>query len=173
MKETFKHPPTLGSTKPFEEFDPSNPDHYPDGVGVYIYGLRLDIEGLGKKFVPLCVGETSTLKKRLFNEHYNSLKTNGNNGKEIFNWYDAKNLKKVQSVYTDMKNYKESKVQHNSRLDNLIWYNHPTFFDLKLSLNIPNNSRYISGAGQMASVVFCGDLDRIYIVNGNILKHLS
>jgi hypothetical protein len=37
-------------------------------------------------------------------------------------------------------------------------------------LNIPNNSRYISGAGQMASVGFCGDLDRIYIVNANHFK---
>ncbi len=42
MNVTFHHPPTK-TANPFRDFDPTNRAHYPDGTGVYIYGLRLNI----------------------------------------------------------------------------------------------------------------------------------
>ena len=70
----LKQPPVFDSTgklsqNPFVDFDPKNPNHYPKGAGVYIYGIRVVIEG-EMKFVPICVGETVNLRIRLFEDHF-------------------------------------------------------------------------------------------------------
>jgi hypothetical protein len=57
------------SKNPFIDFNPSNPNHYPQGAGVYISGIRVVIDG-EINFVPICVGETKDLKKRLFEDHF-------------------------------------------------------------------------------------------------------
>jgi len=70
----LKHPPVLDSKgslsqNPFVDFDPKNLNHYPKGPGVYIYGIRVVIEG-EMKFVPICIGETLNLRNRLFKDHF-------------------------------------------------------------------------------------------------------
>lgn len=68
MKVKFNHPPT-GTSNPFWDFDPTNQRHYPQKTkGVYIYGLRLIVNG-EYKFVPIVVGE-GDLFKRLYKDHY-------------------------------------------------------------------------------------------------------
>ncbi len=164
MKITFQNPPVTGSNDPFLDFQPNNPNHYPKGPGIYIYGLRLNISinnGFSKVFAPIAVGETTDLKKRLLNEHYNSLITNGNNKKELFSWDIANNVSSLIDIYTDMQNYKQSNVCHNATLNSLIWYNHPDFFNIRLRLCKPTDSNYISGSGQLKSIKMNGDLDLI------------
>ena len=166
MRVTFKHPPVAGSTDPFKDFNPADRTHYPTGEGVYIYGLRLEVDG-EKKFVPLCVGE-GNLGDRLW-KHYYTLKSTGNNGKELFNWGDVHTLKDVRDVYEDMENYIESNTIHNSTLEKLIWYNNADFFNIRLGLPHSNRSMYgineFEGLprtnGHQTSIGIGGDLETI------------
>ncbi len=64
MRVVFHHPPT-NSQNPFNDFVPSNIDHYPNCSGIYIYGLKLVVDGV-KKFVPMYVGISDNLQKRLY-----------------------------------------------------------------------------------------------------------
>ena len=105
MTVTFKHPPVptlenpdVLSLDPFNEFNPANELHYPTKAGVYIYGLRVEVEGQGRKFVPLCVGEAGDLRERLFKDHYCTLKTNGNNHKELFYLENRMTLEEIINV---------------------------------------------------------------------------
>jgi hypothetical protein len=69
MKVIFNHPP-IGKNNPLWYFDPANAAHYPNPNtnGVYIYGLRLMVNG-EYKFVPTVVGEGNLLS-RLYKDHY-------------------------------------------------------------------------------------------------------
>lgn len=169
----FQHP-----SNGFKTFDPSNDAHYANlnASGVYIYGIRIEFKfnnTLNRKFLPLCVGETSNLKKRLFNDHYQQLKTGGNSKKEVFNWGRITNYKDIVDNYIDMKNYQQSKAFHNSNLENLIWYNNPNFFNNKLGIKTPNGSIYKSNTGIMKSISNNTDLDIIFINNNRLLSALK
>lgn len=172
MNIQFQHP-----SNGFINFNPSDVNHYSNLnlPGVYIYGLRLEfiINGkLKRKFVPMAVGETDNLKRRLFSEHYSLLSTNGNSSKEIFNWASIRCLNDLIEVYTDMSNYKQSKTAHNSTLKNLIWYNDSVFFDNKLNLSL-YKSKYISGTGVLKSIGQNGDLDSIFYNNIRLYEALK
>ncbi len=161
----------------FTNFNPADVNHYSNLnlPGIYIYGLRLEIIINGKmerKFVPMAVGETDNLKRRLFSEHYSLLSTNGNSPKEIFNWASIHCLNDLIDVYTDMSNYKQSKTAHNSTLKNLVWYNDSLFFDNKLNLSL-YESKYISGTGVLKSIGQNGDLDSIFFNNNRLYGALK
>lgn len=167
MTIQFKHP-----MNGFRGFNPSDVKHYSNLnlPGIYIYGLRLEltINGkLEKKFVPIAVGETNNLKRRLFDEHYTSLCTNGNSSKEIFNWASVRDVNDLNNICLDMKNYIQSNAKHNSNLPNLIWYNNSSFFDIKLNLT-RYKSKYNSGSGVLKSIGINGDLDSIYFYNDKL-----
>jgi hypothetical protein len=154
MTVQFQHP-----LNGFTGFDPSNENHYNNLTnvpGIYIYGLRLEFKNnntIDRKFLPIYVGETNNLKKRLFDDHYQHLKTGGCSNKEIFNWSRVNNFIDIVDIYKDMKNYQQSHTSHNATLENLIWYNNHDFFDKKLSLNLPNGSAYKSDTGVMMSIL--------------------
>ncbi|RAR73758.1 hypothetical protein [Flavobacterium aciduliphilum] len=172
MTIQFQHP-----SNGFINFNPSDVNHYSNLnlPGVYIYGLRLEFiinRKLERKFVPMAVGETDNLKRRLFFEHYSLLSTNGNSSKEIFNWASIRSLNDLMEVYTDMSNYKQSKTAHNSTLKNLIWYNDSVFFDNKLNLSL-YKSKYISGTGVLKSIGQNGDLDSIFLNNIRLYEALK
>lgn len=44
MTIKYNHPPVIGGN-PFENFNPSDISHYPNGPGIYIYGFRKFIDG--------------------------------------------------------------------------------------------------------------------------------
>lgn len=124
MIVTFHHPPAKDaagrqSPNPFRDFNPNDPTHYPDGTGVYIYGLRLNIVNTNIgiklyeknevpidhenwKFVPLYTGiahapnTMGSLRRRLQIDHYNKERTDGNSEKEMFDFsllqFDIANL---------------------------------------------------------------------------------
>lgn len=144
MTIQFQHPPV---TNPFINFDPSNDDHYPEGAGVYIYGLRLNVDDDDeKKFVPLCVGESSNLNIRLFNDHYNTLKVGGNNHKELFYLKPKTSISDVRLLYADLLRYdrflfarnKHTLIKTIAAIDSLIWYQFRDFFHHKLNVASPN-----------------------------------
>lgn len=168
----FQHP-----SNGFTNFNPSDVNHYSNVnlPGIYIYGLRLEFIINGEmelKFVPMAVGETDNLKRRLFSEHYSLLSTNGNSLKEIFNWASIRSFNDLIDVYTDMSNYKQSKTAHNSTLKNLIWYNDSEFYDNKLNLSL-YKSKYISGTGVLKSIGQNGDLDSIFLNNNRLYEVLK
>ena len=108
MTIKFNHPPLTGTTDPFNDFKPNESTHYPTGKGLYIYGLRLKIDGVdGKKFVPLVVGITyeQPLKKRLF-EHYSKNSTGGASVQAKFNFSIEKyRCQQLKELYEDMEKY--------------------------------------------------------------------
>lgn len=172
MKIQFQHP-----SNGFANFNPSDDSHYSNLnlPGIYIYGLRLEFIINGKterKFVPMAVGETDNLKRRLFSEHYSLLNTNGNSLKEIFNWSSVRSLNDLKDVYSDMSNYKQSKTLHNSTLKNLIWYNDSEFYDNKFKLSL-HKSKYVSGTGVLKSIGQNGDLDSIFLNNNRLYQALK
>lgn len=139
MKVVFKHPPT-GTKNPLRHFDPSNPNHYPKKgtYGVYIYGLRLKINGV-LKFIPIVVGE-GDLFVRLFNDHYNKkfaiplLNILGRSGKKSKDakelWDFAKThytLPELSRIYADMKKY-DSQIGKRGKLSKIVHLNHLIFF---------------------------------------------
>jgi hypothetical protein len=113
MEVTFKHPPVKDaalnlSLDPFKDFDPSNKYHYPDELGIYIYGLKLLVND-EVKFIPLYVGITKTrnLIIRLYNEHY---LLNGAQGKgekkELWDFSANRfSLKDIYFKYAEMHHY--------------------------------------------------------------------
>ena len=162
--------------KGFKAFDPSNVVHYANLniPGIYIYGLRLDIEKV-KKFVPQYVGISEDLGKRLL-EHYNqeSNSTNGNSKKEIFDF--SKTNHSVQDIierYSDMliydlvtnSNLKTKQRPIISYLQNLIWFQDLTFYNAKLGIcNCPCNI-YKNDSNHADSIKQNGFLDQLHSIN--------
>ncbi|MFM7016614.1 MAG: hypothetical protein ACKOX3_09830, partial [Bacteroidota bacterium] len=158
MKITFHHPPALDkngkiSSNPFNDFDPANKQHYPIAKGIYIYGLKLKVNGIDK-FVPFYVGITgiganATLSLRLI-DHYNKNRSGGNGKKELWDFSKGNySIKDIYSRYSEMNHYdyftsKVIKVRKSfssydfiselQYLRHLIYYQNCNFFQLKTSL---------------------------------------
>jgi hypothetical protein len=118
MSIIFHHPPTR-TVNPLTDFEPWNPLHYPGNIeaGLYIYGIRAKVHGK-LKFIPLVVGESMDLRKRLFEDHYNgkyvkafeNLIYGGNRPiserKEIWNFSKCRyDLPELRLIYGDMAVY--------------------------------------------------------------------
>jgi hypothetical protein len=145
MTIQFQHP-----LNGFTGFDPNIEDHYKNLInvsGIYIYGLRLNItEKKDKKFVPLYVGIANDLKKRLFNDHYNHLKSNGSGNKDLWD-FSANSFSEsdLYEKYADMcrydfiNNYLSKKRNRTSfnymnelcYLDSLLFFQNLNFFNAK------------------------------------------
>ena len=122
MRVVFNHPPT-GSANPFNDFRPTNPTHYPNSSGIYIYGLKLNIKighDIINKFVPIYIGTAKNLRDRLFvgsketkghfkeESYYPSLKGWSKSLKEIFDFsFDTFSLDDIKARYKDMLEYDE------------------------------------------------------------------
>ena len=149
----FHHPPVPNSTNPFNNFDPSNPKHYPTGPGIYIYGLRLEIEINGKtkkKFVPIYVGETDNLERRLSNEHYKKI-AKGNGNKELWDFsLPIFSPYYIYCLYSDMlyydihNNIKSGKgkikeppehIKKLSQINKVIYFQNSNYFRQKFGLD--------------------------------------
>ncbi len=158
MTVTFHHPPVPHSTNPFVDFNPTNPAHYPDGNGVYIYGLRLNIKegeeqlngNLYKtkklienekdwKFVPLYTGiayaKEFSLRNRLYKEHYIESGTGGKSKKEMFDFsLDEFTYGDIISRYSDMGYYdlflkeRASKLNKYGKLEKINKIRHLIWF---------------------------------------------
>jgi hypothetical protein len=151
MKIIFQHPPT-GTKDPFKDFEPWNPRHYPEGGGVYIYGLRTIVNGV-LKFIPLVVGQSDDLQNRLHKDHYmgkfaNPLAIILGNGslhsgdpKEIWDFSNSfLTIPELVKIYKDIDSYdntlgKKNKVAHVALLKNLIFFQDCNFFHLKHAVN--------------------------------------
>jgi hypothetical protein len=143
----FKHPLTNNS---LVNFDPSNKNHYPQKgeKGVYIYGLRLKIDG-ELKFIPIVVGESDDLHRRLFTEHYKEKFDNplsillgipsnaSGDAKEIWD-FSKRNyqLNELIAIYNDLSYYDSQLYSRNkclnvATLSHLIFFQNSDFFHLK------------------------------------------
>lgn len=175
MTITFQHPPRPAN--PLVHFDPSDITQYPDGPGVYIYGIRAKVGG-NLKFIPLYVGKSETkLGERIF-QHYYQGRMPGNSCKEIFDLANLKTLKDVQNLYISMREYDSGRGKTLKRIRNkeLIWFNDKDFFNTyfsdKTSRTI-STSQYISGSGHLASLYpSCGDLD-LMSLDKSISNHVK
>lgn len=156
---TFNNPPT-NCHNPLVNFNPTNKHHYPVGAGVYVYGLRLIVDGK-LQFVPLYVGIAKDLKKRI-RQHYNEEKTDGNSKWYVFNYSKIASNSDVSNLYHDMEKADTYRGLNNNRFTNsLIWFNNPAFFDWKLSL-ATGTSTYKPHSGVLSSIKdIVGDLDGI------------
>jgi hypothetical protein len=156
MKIKFNHPIANGNN-PLEVFNPKDISQYPEGVGVYCYGLRKKIDGR-KVFIPLYVGISENLKDRLL-QHYKEEKSNGNSKWYVFHYSGLKSSNDVTDLYNDMMIADSKKGINNCRYsEKLIWFNHESFFNHKLNVSC---SQYKSNSGVRSSIKENGDLDLI------------
>jgi hypothetical protein len=157
MIVTFNHPPT-GTVNPFQDFTPGNIQHYPEEPGVYVFGLKIPIQG-ANKFIPLYVGIAKSLRKRLW-QHYREERTGGNSKWYVFDYANVKNVQDVIELYKSMSITDSYKRLNNQRFSTmLIWFNNAFFFDHILKLK--RISTYLSNSGVLASILNNGDLDQI------------
>jgi len=156
------------SNNPFIDFDPKNPDHYPKGAGVYIYGIKVKVDNQ-LKFVPVCVGESCDLRNRLFKDHYQGkfVKNyqniiNGTNKrisekKELWNFsLTQMTILQVTHLYDDTRIYDIMSGEINktsnqflarlTKLKNLIYFQNDNFFNIKHSLIFQLNHSNISAS---------------------------
>lgn len=138
MTITF-HPPT-GTKDPFNDFDPKDKTQYPEGAGIYIYGIRSKVDNV-RKFIPIVVGESADLRKRLYEGHYNGkfFKPHeilvGNNAlrsgdpKELWD-FSTLNLSRqnVQDLYNDTAQYNLIPNNAGLRVINVAGLQHLIFF---------------------------------------------
>jgi hypothetical protein len=143
MNIQFQHP-----SNGFTNFNPSDVNNYSNLnlPGIYIYGLRQTIKGIrGKTFIPLYVGITENLKKRLYNDHFLQESWPGKKSslKEIFDFSNkVYSLKDIADRYRDMLIYdlvtncggKQRPII--SYLKHLVWFQDLTFFNQKIGANI-------------------------------------
>ncbi len=169
----LKHPTVIFpngnvSNNPFLDFDPNNPNHYPKVAGVYIYGIKIKVDN-ELKFVPICVGESLNLRKRLFNDHYQEkfVKNyqniiNGTNQsikekKELWNFSLAQmTILQVAHLYCDMRIYNIMRNERNrtskqflarlNELKNLIYFQNENFFNIKYGLIFQSNQSNLSAS---------------------------
>lgn len=153
MKITFHHPPT-NTANPLKDFEPWNHTHYPDpkALGLYIYGIRLRVDGV-LKFVPLVVGE-GQLRKRLYVDHFAGKFANplqillGNHSiksgdpKELWNFskneYSTSDIVRVYSetsIYDSPSPRATSKVALAATLQQLIFFQNADFFHLRHNID--------------------------------------
>jgi hypothetical protein len=169
----LQHPPVINSSgivskNPFNEFDPNNSMHYPIGSGVYIYGIKVEIDG-EIKFVPICVGESENLKDRLridhfigkFQKNYSNLfstkQKNISEKKEL--WDFSKNqlsILDIAKIYCDMRLYILMNSDSNrttleymlrlNQLKSLIYFQNNNYFNAKYGKHHENPHQNISAS---------------------------
>ena len=140
MQVVFQHPPT-GTSNPFNNFVPSNTNHYPNCSGIYIYGLRL-VVGRVKKFVPLYVGIGGNIFNRLYTHHYLLSKTSGKSKKELFDFSLPNfHLNDVRDRYSEMLIYdvatnRRYRIQQPLvfNLPHLVYFQSSCIYNYKFSL---------------------------------------
>ncbi|MFM7016086.1 MAG: hypothetical protein ACKOX3_07150 [Bacteroidota bacterium] len=158
MKITFHHPPALDkhgnkSNNPFNDFVPANKQHYPTTKGIYIYGLKLKVNGIDK-FVPFYVGisygKDSTLLKRLYTDHYTKNKTGGKGKKELWDFTNPSSTKQLSNIYSELfyydyiNNYRnvvgkntkqfrrsEAYIKELLNFNYLLYFNNKNYFEMK------------------------------------------
>lgn len=192
MNVTFHHPPALNaagalSANPFVDFDPINPAHYPNGTGLYIYGLRLNIEGEEEqlrpasykpnlkishenkdqwKFVPLYTGiaHQNNLSQRL-STHYVQERANGISKVAMFDFsLDKFNYGDIISRYADMGYYDlflgtQNKLESINKIRHLVWFQNLVFYWKRFGV-IPNFPVIIPiNANQFESIRPGGSID--------------
>jgi len=193
MRVVFKHPPT-GTANQFVDFDPTNVAHYPPvGMkGIYIYGIKVEIEGIGNKFVPMYVG-IGNLRTRL-QYHYNQNGTIENSKKELFHIRHKMSINEIEMLYKDMNYYnnfenvngKNIYIRLLANIKSLIWYRFRPFFKHKTGITSTHFNAPIFGivdiekgiltnnvSGHNTSVMGGGDFDLLPLQNTNIenLRH--
>ncbi len=169
----LKHPPVIDSNgilskNPFNDFDPSNPAHYPQGAGVYIYGIKVEIDR-ETKFVPLCVGESRDFSKRLYRDHFigkfannfhnlsaakfKSIKEN----KELWDFSKkSMSILEISKIYCDLRMYMEvnkgkkrttrEQMLKLNQLKYLIYFQNENFFNAKYGHAHQMNHKNISAS---------------------------
>jgi hypothetical protein len=148
MKEIkFYHPACDYLADPLKDFDPSLGHYYPKGAGLYIYGIRTKVDGI-MKFIPLAVGESKNLRRRLYNDHYESkfaktlkkllgIGDSASDPKELWEFSkDSYNEQHIQAIYNEMKIYdtKKKTPAHLAKLNNLLFFQNAAFFHKKLEI---------------------------------------
>ena len=150
MRVVFHHPPT-NSQNPFNDFDPSNIDHYPNCSGIYIYGLKLVVDGV-KKFVPMYVGISDNLQKRLC-QHYKEERSGGKSKKELFDFSKSSySLKEIRDRYNDMLIYDVATNRRNRiqqplvfNLPYLVYFQSSCIYNYKFSLPAIGDVNHVEG----------------------------
>ena len=150
MTITFHHPPiTSPIINPLVDFQPWNQEHYPETKGIYINGLRLNINNK-LKFVPIYVGIAckDTLKNRLFHYHYKKYQTCGkgcgNSRKDIWDFNPVTSLNDLFGIYSEMfyydcfNNYQKGVIRTSEgflrallSLKYLLFYQNRNYFEMK------------------------------------------
>jgi hypothetical protein len=186
----FHHPPT-GTANPFLTFDPSNIAQYPNGNGIYIYGLRLDVIERGvinKKFVPLYVG-IGDLFNRLFNHHYNNYNSLGTGIKDlwdfsagVFTKYDIYSRYADMLYYDYINNYRtgmgggyRSSLEYMNELNeikSLLFFQNINYFNVKFGLGF-NPDPIIPNVNQLNVVPFFGLNPSLIKIQNTKLKYDS
>ena len=154
LKITFHHPPVSKLINPLENFHPWLEEFYPpeNEQGIYIYGIRAKV-GERIKFIPLVVGQSGDLLKRLYQDHYlgkfatpldrllgKKVKASGD-AKEIWDFSGNDfELADIKDIYNDALSYDTkpprgtSKVKHVAKLDKLIFFQDADFFHEKTGI---------------------------------------
>ena len=194
MRVVFKHPFVPGSKNPFVDFCPSNAAHYPptEMKGIYIYGVKVEIEGVGEKFVPQYVG-TGNLYDCLYKRHYCTNRNEGNSLKGLFYLSKKMSYSELNYLYKECQKFdeylgikgKNDFLEVFANLDNLIWYRYRPFFKYKLGINTDyfdnRIDKFCSGGkekllnnvkGQNITVMNGGDFDMLlnYVNNNHKLN---
>lgn len=190
----LQHPPVVNSNgiiseNPFNDFDPYNPMHYPIGSGVYIYGIKVEIDGV-LRFVPICVGESENLKERLQKDHFigkfqkNYANLFSTKQKKISEkkelWDFSKNqisMLDLSKIYCDMRHYIFMNSGRNRRaleymlrlnqLKNLIYFQNKNYFNAKYGYPHENLHRNISASDA------CSQFPKSYDKISSTLKNFT
>jgi hypothetical protein len=142
----------------------------PKVPGVYVYGVKVNINGTDK-FMPLYVGIRNDIKSRL-TYHYKQNGIQGNGKKELFDIASIHSQNDVTRIFNDMRFYDSKSGLDPLRIGipSLVWFNNSVYFDSKLKLP-EGTSKYRPDQGHQSSIKIGGDLDLIGTNNSANLKH--
>jgi len=174
----FKTNLKSNTSKPWKFDSKKDFNNVPSGPGVYIVGVKINVNGQGEKFCPLYVGIRNNLQKRM-KEHQGNIVSNGylNTVKDLFDISQP-----IQAVYSDIEVFNKFKKKktpnHQNNLiafaavkskpnnNTLIWFPNFEFFNRYLSTSfskypLDKNGKLIN-VGHNESLKLGGDLDKIY-----------
>jgi hypothetical protein len=137
------------------QFSPSYFDRVPNKPGVYIVGVKIDIDNQREKFCPLYVGETKNIQNRIW-EHYEE---HLNGRKAVFDLSSP-----IKEIYKDINYWSKNKPKTKKSIfpskaqlpNTLIWHNDVRFFNTFFNFD---GSKYINHLGHFYSLQF--DLPQI------------